>query len=337
MECSGTQQQKTDDRLLISAETFETLAQCWHERQSCLQWQCLFMLPSWLKAWWDVFNPEYEQCLLSVKQGAELIGIAPLMVTDRVARLMGSTDVCDCLDIIVAPGRELEFCSALLGHLRSRDITTLDLGPVREDSAAYTYLIRAAQGEGGAAVCAPEDVVLELSLPETWDAFLSLLTAKERHEIRRKFRRLEETGSCSSRMVYGPDSARAAMDEFLELFMQNRPDKASFMNERMSLFFRSLGEALAQAGILKLFFLDLNGRPAAAALCFDYNGTMYLYNNGYDSAFSSLSVGLLSKVASIRASISLQRKTYDFLKGAEDYKYRLGGKPIPLYRCRITL
>ena len=168
-------------------------------------------------------------------------------------------------------------------------------------------------------------------MPATWDDFLNLLSAKERHEIRRKFRRLEEAGTCSTRMVYGPDSAGAAMDAFLELFMQNRPDKASFMSDRMALFFRSLGEALAQAGILKLFFLDLDGRPAAAALCFDYNDTMYLYNNGYDRAFSRLSVGVLSKVQSIRAGITLRRKTYDFLKGDEDYKYRLGGS-----RCHCT-
>jgi CelD/BcsL family acetyltransferase involved in cellulose biosynthesis len=337
MECRGTPQQIIDDRLLIRAETFATLMRCWQDRQGGLQWQCLFVLPPWLKTWWDVFKPDWEQCLLSVRQGDELIGIAPLMVKDRTARLMGSPDVCDCLDIVVAPGREAECCRALLGHLRYQGVSTLDLGPVRDDSAVYTYLIKAAQEASRGVLCALEDVMLQLSLPSTWEEFLSLLAAKDRHEIRRKFRRLEEAGGCSCRMVSGPDSARAAMDAFLDLFTRNRPDKASFMDDRMARFFRSLGDALAQAGILKLFFLDLGGRPAAAALCFDYNSTIYLYNNGYDRAFSSLSVGLLSKAESIRASISLQRKTYNFLKGAEDYKYRLGGAPISLHRCRITL
>jgi hypothetical protein len=64
---------------------------------------------------------------------------------------------------------------------------------------------------------------------------------------------------------------------------------------------------------------------------------MYLYNNGYDGRFSSLSVGLLSKVISIKESIQIGKKKYDFLKGAEEYKHRLGGKPVPLYRCQIKL
>ena len=64
---------------------------------------------------------------------------------------------------------------------------------------------------------------------------------------------------------------------------------------------------------------------------------MYLYNNGYDKRFGSLSVGLLSNVLSLKESIQSGKKTYDFLKGAEVYKKRLGGQPIQLYRCLIDL
>ena len=89
--------------------------------------------------------------------------------------------------------------------------------------------------------------------------------------------------------------------------------------------------------ILKLFLLDLDGTPAAAVMCFDYNSTVYLYNNSYDRKFHSLSVGLLSKVLSIQDSIQKGRKRYDFLKGDEIYKHRLGGKPVQLHRCQVNL
>jgi CelD/BcsL family acetyltransferase involved in cellulose biosynthesis len=127
------------------------------------------------------------------------------------------------------------------------------------------------------------------------------------------------------------------MAAFLALFRSNRSDKAEFMNDQMVSFFKELAEALKEARILRLFFLDLNKRPIAATLCFNYRSTMYLYNNGYDKSFGSLSVGLLSKVLSIKESIQSGKKTYDFLKGAEVYKKRLGGQPIQLYRCLIDL
>ena len=127
------------------------------------------------------------------------------------------------------------------------------------------------------------------------------------------------------------------MKTFLALFRSNRSDKAEFMNDRMDSFFRVLSVALNKARILKLFFLDFDERPVAATMCFNYQSTMYLYNNGYDKRFGSLSVGLLGKVLSIKESIHCGKKTYDFLKGSEVYKRRLGGQPVQLYRCLIEL
>jgi hypothetical protein len=62
-----------------------------------------------------------------------------------------------------------------------------------------------------------------------------------------------------------------------------------------------------------------------------------LYNNGYEPRFRSLSLGLISKVLTIKDSIERRRERYDFLKGTEAYKQRLGGRPVPLYRCRVEI
>jgi CelD/BcsL family acetyltransferase involved in cellulose biosynthesis len=109
------------------------------------------------------------------------------------------------------------------------------------------------------------------------------------------------------------------------------------MTDQRAAFFRSLAKAMAAARILKLFILDLDETPAAAVLCFDYNSTVYLYNNGYDNRYRSLSVGLLTKVFTIQDSIRRGKNKYDFLKGTEVYKRRLGGKPVQLYKCRVEL
>ena len=120
MECSVNTMQSTEKSVRVTAGTFETLERCWHEKTGSLQWRCLFVLPPWLKAWWEVFNPDGEQCILSVRDGDELIGIAPLMVQGRTARFMGSPEVCDYFDLMIAPGKEQLFCRALLEHLRAR-------------------------------------------------------------------------------------------------------------------------------------------------------------------------------------------------------------------------
>ena len=84
-------------------------------------------------------------------------------------------------------------------------------------------------------------------------------------------------------------------------------------------------------------FLDIDQVPAAGVMCFDYNDTIFLYNNGYNPQFSDLSPGFLSKVYSIRNSIDQGKLRYDLLKGDEGYKKRLGSTPMPLYHLKIDL
>jgi CelD/BcsL family acetyltransferase involved in cellulose biosynthesis len=302
-----------------------------------MRWECLFVLPAWLRAWWSAFGAGTSPYLCAVRQRDDLLGVAALLIQGDRARLMGDGEVCDYLDFVVASGRGEEFFRVLVEHLKGQGISVLDLSPVRGDSTVMSDLVRVARELDCGISASPEEVTLEVELPETWDGFLLTLSGKERHEIRRKLRRLDEAGVVKFRAVEGRQEVDREMESFMALFSMNRADKAAFMTERMALFFRALAEAMAEEEMLRLFSLDVDGIPAAAVMCFDYNARVYLYNNAYDRRFQALSVGLLSKVLSVRDSIERGRKTYDFLKGGEPYKYRLGGRPVRVYRCVVAL
>ncbi len=324
-------------RYTVTEESFDSLAQHWLERENALEWDCLFVLPGWLRVWWSIFSNESAPYICGVRDNDRLIGIAPLLLQGGEARFMGDPDVCDYQDFVVTPGRGPDFFEILLDHLKQQGITRLDLSPIRPDSSVFTDLVRVARNLKCEMSCDHEDVTFELELPATWDEFLGKLTGKQRHEVRRKLRRLHEAAKIKYRVVEDVEEVEEEMETFLALFGLSRTDKAAFMTSQMASYFHALAEAMARANLLKLFFLDLEGTTAAAVMCFDYNSTVYLYNNGYDGRFSSMSVGLISKVLSIKESIQRGRKKYDFLKGTEEYKHRLGGKPVPLYRCQVKL
>jgi CelD/BcsL family acetyltransferase involved in cellulose biosynthesis len=164
-----------------------------------------------------------------------------------------------------------------------------------------------------------------------------MLESKQRHEIRRKIRRLNEAGLVRFRVVQRPEEISEHMDIFFSLFTASRPDKSEFLTDAMLSFFLLLARRMAEHGFFKMSFLDIDGVPAAGVMCFDYNHTIFLYNNGYDPRFGRLSVGLLSKVYSIKDSIEQKRPRYDLLKGNEVYKKRLGSTPVPLHRLTIDL
>ncbi len=273
----------------------------------------------------------------AVRQGEKITGIAPLMVRDRRASFIGSIDVCDYLDFVVVPEKEEDFFSVLLDDLRQKGINHLDLRPLRPDSTVLTHLVGIAQNQGYKVLCQPEDVSVELDLPATWEEYLGILTTKQRHEVRRKLRRLSEAGKVDYHLIVDSTAVNNAMDTFLKMFAASRQDKATFLTARMESFFRSLADKMAKAGLLRLGILELDTMPTAMVTCFDYNDCMYLYNSAYDPQFNHLSAGLLCKVLCIKECIQEGKKRFDFLKGSETYKYHLGGREVPLYSCQIAI
>jgi len=293
------------------------------------------VLPRWLRVWWQAFGQGSRLYLFDVRENKNVIGTAPLMVKEGRASFIGDADVCDYMDFAVAPGKERAFFTALLDKLNKDGIKELHLESLRNDSAAMTHLVDLAKGKGYEVSVTKENVSLDLDLSSTWEAYLKILTPKQRRETGRRFRRLEEEGDITYRTVETADPE--VLDIFFKLMRASREDKAEFMTPKMESFFRALAQTMAEAGMLRFGILGISQKPVAAVMCFDYNGKVYLFNSGYDPEYSILSVGLLSKLLSIKDSIERGRECYDFLKGAEEYKYRLKGREIGIFNCKVQL
>jgi CelD/BcsL family acetyltransferase involved in cellulose biosynthesis len=325
------------ENVMVNTETFGSLIKIWNDPGTRLNWDCLFVLPPWLTAWWSTFGFGKSLHICSVEIKNEIIGIAPLYMEGNTAFLIGDGNVCDYTDFIVHPGEEVRFFKALFSHLRQKGVSHLDCGHMR----AYSPVVSTIPANTDSLQCIihsePREHMYRLDLPQTWDEYLYRLTSKERHEIRRKLRRLHEAGNINIRIVETAEHVGSAMDTFFRLFRMNMPEKSAFMTGSMESFFRMLAGAMTEAGLLRILCLDIDGEAAAAVLSFDYRSSVYLYNNGYNRQFRNLSPGFLSKVFSIRDSIQRGRKYFNFLKGDETYKRRLGGRPEVLRRVRIEL
>jgi CelD/BcsL family acetyltransferase involved in cellulose biosynthesis len=295
----------------------------------------LFVLPPWLEAWQRTLGRGGRALLLVAWEGGLPLGVAPLRVQGAQATFLGSADVCDYQDFVAAPAREADFLDRLLGHLAGVGVRRLDLGALRPDSVARRALPAAAEARGWAVRWEPAGVSVELDLPETWEAFLEGLGKRERHEVRRKLRRLDDAGGARLRRVDPAGELGSEVAAFLGLLAGYRQDKAEFLTPTYRSFFETLMERTGRTGLLDLSFLEVAGEVAAATLCFVHRGVTYLYNNGYHPRFAPLSVGLISKLWSIRAAMERGDRRYDLLKGDEPYKLRLGGRTVPLWRCRM--
>ncbi|MEJ5357440.1 MAG: GNAT family N-acetyltransferase [Desulfobacterales bacterium] len=303
-------------------------------RRLALSFPSPFTLPAWVESWHEAYAPSGNLWVRSFHAGGELLGAAALRIEGDRGLLAGDPEVCDHLDLIAAPGRERPFARAVLETVRAEGIGGLDLFDLRPDAVALTALAPAAQEAGLEVVIEKRSLLFAMDLPHRWEDYLAGLPPKERHEVRRKLRRFEERASASFRLLAGKDEAAAAVETFLSLFRRSRRDKAEFLTEQTKTFFRLLALRLPE---FRLGLVHIDGVPAAAVFCFDHHGTRYLYNSAYDLRFAPLGAGMACKILSIRDAVARGLSRYDFLKGEEPYKRRLGGKPLPLFGCRIEL
>ena len=295
----------------------------------------VFASPTWLRVWWDEFGGGRELILLSVRRDGELVGVAPLMREGDAIRFAGDTEICDYMDFIAAAGEEEAVVVAVLRSLGEEPWGELVLWAVPEGSPTLRALQTAASGFGLSVSIETEDVCPRVDLPATWEEYLGTLDKKDRHELRRKLRKLSQGGAVNLEVIGEPAAVQGALEDFLRLYRISRTDKAAFMTDQMERFFRAIVAALAAEGRLELIFLTLGGVRTAAVLCFCEDGDQLLYNSGYDPAYAHLSVGLLSKALALQQAIDEGKRRFDFLRGREPYKYDLGARDAAVYRCTV--
>ncbi|HEX78321.1 MAG TPA: GNAT family N-acetyltransferase [Dehalococcoidia bacterium] len=320
----------------VEVEDFDRLRDPWLRLLRHCSTNSIFLTPQWHRVWWHHFGQGWELLLLAVRHDGELVGLAPLRMRGEHLALLGGSDLCDYLDIIASSGYEDVVSQAILDFINSLGWQTFHLFSLPASSPVLTHLVSRARERSLVVQVREEDVCPQLGLPPTWEDYVAGLTPKNRHELKRKLRRLFEEPAIEYYFVGEMANLQQDMEDFFRLFRLSQEGKAEFMTPQRASFFSEMAQVLGADGYLRLYFLELGGVRVAASLGFDYNDTLYLYNSGYDPGYSRLSVGLLLKALCIKDCIRAGKRRFDFLRGGEAYKYDLGGQDIPVYQCLIS-
>ena len=329
-------------QVFSDASVFDRLRPEWNALLADSAADTLFLTWEWQSTWWRQLG-EGDLLVLAVRDGGgRLAGIAPFYATGEPGRrslsLVGCEDVSDYLDIIARQGQEGAVLAAVLDTLAGQPDAwdELDLCNVPAASPSLVHLPALAQARGWQAVETPEDVCPIITLPATWDEYLATLNKHQRHEARRKLRKMQEEAQYAYHVYKDGPKLMAALDDFFVLHRLSHTDKARFMDERMAGFFRAITDVLGAAGWVELCLLTIDERPAAAMYNFRYHDQVLVYNSGYDPAYrSNLSSGIVLLCLCIQDAIVRGLRVFDFLQGNEEYKYRFGGKDTQVRRLKV--
>ena len=330
-----------------SPAVFDGLASEWNDLLARSVTDVPFLRHEYLRAWWSSLGGgEWASAELRIvtsrDASSRLVGLAPLMrLTGGDGprlHLLGSFEISDYLDLIVPPAQAESFVRGLLDFLGDEpdgSWQALDLYNLRAASPIRRLVLETAEGRGWRATEEPLQPCPAITLPRSWEEYLQSLDKKQRHELRRKMRRAAaHSPAVEMRWIDQGEDLESATQAFLEL-MRLDPQKSRFLTEAMEVAFRRLAAEAKQGDWLRLAFLEVGGDPAAGYLFFDYRNRLWIYNSCLNPAFSELSPGWVLTGLLIQWAIEQGREVFDFLRGGEDYKYRLGGVADSIYRVRV--
>ena len=288
-----------------------------------------FQTKEWLRLWVKYLVKDGEVVIYAVYENEELIGIAPFRISANKIEILGAPDpseggsLSDFGDIIAKISYEEIVWKEVLAKSKIQNPKSkIELNYIREESPSFKIL----QDFGGKAEVMEVSPVI--NFPKTWDLYLSTLDRHDRHEIRRKMRKIEEEEVVKVCDEINPQN----IDDFYRLMVASNAKKGDFLSENVRRFFSEVILELGQKKLLTLCFLRYNSENIAAILLLHQKNEVLLYNSGFDPKYSFLSPGLILISYAIKQAIEAGKDRFDFLRGNEKYKYDLGGKDRKLYK-----
>jgi CelD/BcsL family acetyltransferase involved in cellulose biosynthesis len=280
--------------------------------------------------------------LISATENDQLIGIAPLFVTEYDGQgalmLLGSIEISDYLDLIVRAEDLQRFLAGLLDFLASLDAihwSGFDWYNLSDDSPTLAALQVEAEKRGWAYQEEVYRPTPRIPLNGSFEEYLSRIDKKQRHEIRRKMRRAAESEkNVRFYIVDGTEDINSEINAFFDLMVQS-PDKEQFLHSTMREQMTATFQNAHTRGYLWLAFLEIEGTKTAASLNFDYKNKLWGYNSGVSREHMELSPGWVLLARTIQWCCENGRYEFDFMRGDEEYKYRFGGVNKYVMRAKV--
>ncbi|HET7207539.1 MAG TPA: GNAT family N-acetyltransferase [Terriglobales bacterium] len=328
-----------DVQVYKDLESLQSLRSQWEQLLQQYSHSTTFSTWEWLTSWWRAFARNDQLCVLAFRNGSSLIGIAPLSITRRkvygsqlrVLRFMGDgSHDSDNLDIPLSGGRESEvsrsFCTWLQENHGEWDIC--ELHTMASNSPLAAKLVEDLKGRGWTCYSSTRPQSL-INLPETWDAYLKMLSSKERGKVGNRYRKLEKRYQLKIYKCESESELDACLNKLFELHAKHwnargLPGTLHVAERRQ--FYRDLGRQLLARKRLEFWLLDVNGQTVATHFGLRHEHTVFSLQEGFDPAYHADSVGYVLRSQVLKTVIADGVRRYDFLGGVDDSKLRWGAE-----------
>ena len=302
-----------------------------------------FISPEWFAAWLDAPGATAQAFVPVVRRpDGSLRGLLPLVTTKRALTTLrfAGGDFADRVHPVAALEDEAAVASAAASALFERGAAGTVLRLDHIDSAAGwvdSFLA------GPPALARSDDdrtALPYIDLRElTWETFVATRSANFRSQLKRKLATLEHSPGVRFRRTVDDAELEGDLSVFFDLHdkrWQALGGGSTLADPRVRRALAEFARAAFRAGWLRLWFLEIEGRPAAAWYGWRLGNRYAYYQAGFDPAWSSHSVGFLLLAHTVRAAFEEGAAIYDLLAGREDFKRRFSNGELEVKTILIS-
>ncbi len=297
--------------------------------------------PAWVLAWWrHVADAEVKARVVVLREGARLIGVAPLYVSGHRLgaaeyRLM-SDDFGVCMQPLALPGRERDLAGAVGRTLDACEPRPglVRFGPMRTATPWLDALRAQWPGRRRPLVRRlrhEEVAVIGLREPG-YEQWLATLSSKLRRDLRRSERLFEEAGGTSR----WSEPARVGADAaaFARLHgarWEGRGwSRLADLGPRLTAWLEDLCAGTLASGRVGLCVLELAGEPICVDLHMSAGGEAVGVNVGWDERHARLAPAKVALLQVLRRAFESGCERFDLGVGSQQNKLRIANDSEPV-------
>jgi CelD/BcsL family acetyltransferase involved in cellulose biosynthesis len=307
---------------ITTLEDLDCLRADWHALWRRTPAATLFQSPDWLSPWWRHFAPG-ELISIALWDGEDLVGLSPLYREEGSRRLLPlGISLSDCLDVLIAPENGHSVLRALGAHIaRIPGCTEICFPDVAPNAAMLSLTLTDFAMDKSPGQASPELVLGPAGNP------LENVPAHQRQNLRTAENRARRRGCVTN------DVAAEDLREFIPALMQLHSARQRDIgrdglggDRRVLPFFIEAFTALMREGVARAYSIVSDGRVVGGYLGFLHRGRASYYFGGFDPQFAFESPGTILIGHAMRSAAAEGAHIFDFLRGAEPYKYAWGAR-----------
>jgi CelD/BcsL family acetyltransferase involved in cellulose biosynthesis len=333
-------------RIIGDADGFFALEEQWN-RLAFSGVRTVFLTHPWLATWLKVRGSGYVPHVLTAWSADRLVAALPLVTAEtgeriRRLRFMGFGALTpNHLDVVAAPDdRERAvrlFASSLLEDRSSWDV--LEFDKLAPDTGTASFMSSAAAAGGLRSTTAIAGVSPYADLPATFDAYIASLSKSTRRHLRQDMNRIQRLQPPARfervETEDGLDRAMEALERMHQARWQRKGYSGVFARPEDVRFHRSVTRQLLHSGHLRMYTLSVGEEIIAVKYGFRIADTFEAYVSSFDEERASLGPSRLLVAHAIEQSILEGATRFDYLEGAEPYKYAWCPQQMNDLRLRV--